>query len=386
MNQLKLYDTRTQKTDLFSPFTKKNVTMYVCGITPDGPAHIGHAFTFTIYDMFVRYLRHIGYTVDHVQNVTDIDDPLVERAKKEHSTEKQTAKKWTDYLKNESWFLNNKIPDHYINASEEIAQMQKIIAGLLEKGFAYQSGGTIYYEVKKFPHYGELSKCSREEMLKMSEERGGDIHDKNKRDPLDFVLWRTAKKGEPSFDSPWGKGRPGWHIECTAINTKYLGEQIVIHGGGADLTYPHHDSEIAQAEGFSGKYPFVKYWMHCAMVYQDGEKMSKSLGNLTFVKDLTKKYSANQIRFYLLSHYYRSEWEYNESDLAKNAKKMAEIEDVVKNVGIITNEVVSDEFLSFLAEDFNTPKALELLHKEKNPKKAKAMFNLLGFNEKTAQY
>lgn len=368
--QIKLYNTYTTTVEDFSPFKATDVSMYVCGVTPYDTSHLGHAFVFVVFDVLKRFLTQQKYRVNYVQNVTDIDDPLIEKAKEQNTTSEALAEKWTNYLLNDFRFLNIMMPDHYIKASDEVEMMQTIITGLLDNKHAYVNEGNVYFDLTSFPDYGKLSKYPHAEMLKIAAERGGDIKDPLKKNPLDFLLWKKSAPGEPKWPSPWSEGRPGWHIECTAMSMKYLGEQIDIHGGGSDLIYPHHESEIAQAEGYTHKHPFVKTWMHVAMVSQDGEKMSKSLGNLTYVQDLAKNYSANAIRYYLLSHHYRQEWEYKPEEMKVAADKTALIE---KN---LTEGPVSPEILEALANDLNIPLALDLL--SKNP--TKAGWSLLGFS------
>lgn len=238
--------------------------------------------------------------------------------------------------------------------------IKKIIKKLFDHGFAYESCGNVYFDVKKDEEYGKLSRLSVNERIAISKERGNDPTDPKKRNPLDFILWQKSKDDEPSWDSPWGRGRPGWHIECTAMATKYLGEQITIHGGGTDLIFPHHESEIAQSENASGKVPFVQYWMHVGMVSYQGKKMSKSLGNLILVKDLLKKYTPFTIRWYLLSHHYRNEWEFFEKDIKKIDQKARQIKQKI----IVDDTPVTPyqrDFQEALSNDLNTSQALKIL-------------------------
>jgi L-cysteine:1D-myo-inositol 2-amino-2-deoxy-alpha-D-glucopyranoside ligase len=374
---MQFYNTFSGTTEKFKPLQKNKVRIYVCGVTPYDTSHLGHAFVFITFDTLIRFLRYKGYEVSYVQNVTDIDDPLFERADKLHTTWKELGDKWTKYLLNDFNFLNIEMPTHYVKATQEIPEMIKIIKVLIEKKHAYVKKGNVYFSIDTFPAYGKLSKLSTEQQLKVGGEMGNNAKDPLKKNPLDFLLWQVSKPTEPSWDSPWSKGRPGWHIECTAIIMKYLGEQIDIHGGGADLIFPHHESEIAQAESYTGEVPFVKTWMHCALVGYKGEKMSKSLGNLVYVQDLAKNYSANAIRYFLLSHHYRSEWEFFEKDMEKAAVKMKAIEDSLKTESISSEN--ENAYIDVLGEDLNTPKALDYLLDMKDTEAKKKLFHVLGF-------
>jgi L-cysteine:1D-myo-inositol 2-amino-2-deoxy-alpha-D-glucopyranoside ligase len=371
-----LYNTFSQKLEPFIPLKKSSVTLYVCGVTPYDTSHLGHAFVFVIFDTLVRFLQYKNYKVIYTQNVTDIDDPLIERANKLHTTWQLLADHWTGYLLNDFSFLNIEMPTHFVKATQELQTMIEIIQVLIDKKYAYIHDGTVYFAIDRFPRYGKLSKLDRPSMLTISAERGNDIKDPHKKNPLDFILWKKSAPGEPTWESPWSMGRPGWHIECTAMSTHYLGQQIDIHGGGEDLIFPHHESEIAQAEAFSGKVPFVKTWMHCAMVYDKGEKMSKSLGNLVYVQDLAKKFSANAIRYYLLSHHYRKEWEYNEKEMTQAAKNMQNIEIDLEKYSKKNNGKID---LGALENDLNTPLALKELLSTKDPHYKKQLFTVLGF-------
>src|SRR5258708_1303704 len=312
---MKFFNTLSQKKEQFKPLNKHQVLMYVCGITPYDTTHLGHAFTYVFFDVVRRYLEYKGFEVNYTQNVTDIDDDILRKAKEEGKDWQELGRVWTKRYLADMKKLNVLQPTNFVKATDSIPQMIEIIQTLLDKGFAYKSGGNIYFEVPKFPKYGQLSKLSRAQMIKLSKERGADPNDPNKKDPLDFILWQSSKPGEPSWFALFGKGKPGWHIECSAMIYQYLGAQIDIHGGGADLIYPHHESEIAQSESYTGKSPFVQTWMHIAMLKYQGEKMSKSLGNLVLVKDLLQKYSPNALRWLLLSHHYRQEWEFKLKEL-----------------------------------------------------------------------
>lgn len=376
---MKLYNSLSSKIEDFRPISETSVKMYVCGITPYDTTHLGHAFVYVTFDALKRFLEFKGYKVTYTQNVTDIDDDILKRAKQEGKDWQELGKFWTDKFLSNLKDLNVQIPDHYIKATDAIPEIIEMVSTLLEKGFAYEKEGNIYFEVSQFPDYGRLSKFSVSQMTELLKERGGDPNDPNKKAPLDFILWQNSKPGEPYWDSPWGKGRPGWHIECSAMIKKTLGEQIDIHGGGFDLIYPHHESELAQSECYSGKEPFVKYWMHVAMVSYQGEKMSKSLGNLVLVSDLLKKYSANAIRLMLLLNHYRKPWEYEEKQIQQAEEYMNQIEKNLKDVQSNPKEL--KDILIDLEQDFDPPKALNKLIDEsiKNPSVSKAGLELFGF-------
>jgi len=369
---------------LFTPLKDKTVTMYVCGITPYDTTHLGHAFTYVFFDVVYRYLTYKGYKVTYTQNVTDIDNDILKRAKEEGRDWKELGDFWTQRFLRDMKSLNVLNPNHFVKATESITLMIRIIRVLLEKGFAYQSGKNIYFAVEKFPNYGNLAKLSQKEMIHLLKERGGDPNDSLKKHPLDFLLWQGFAPHEPFWEAPWGKGRPGWHIECSAMVNQYLGERIDLHGGGHDLIYPHHESELAQSESFTGKKPFVKYWMHTAMLGYRGKKMSKSLGNLVMVSDLLKQYSPNAVRWVLLSHHYRSSWEFNEEELIDAEKKVNSVilskaknlDSGVTRVPQNDKQIISD-FTKAMDDDLNTPLALSLARD--NQDKAKIILTILGF-------
>jgi L-cysteine:1D-myo-inositol 2-amino-2-deoxy-alpha-D-glucopyranoside ligase len=310
---MRLYNTATGQVEEFTPRGPDvPVTIYACGITPYDVSHLGHALVCLTYDVLGRYLRYRGFQTRYVQNVTDIDDDILKRAARDGVPWDELGRTQTERYLATMDRLNMLRPDVYAKATEETDKMIEIISGLLEDGLAYNKGGNIFFRVKNDPNYGKLSKLDRDEMLRLAAERGGKPHDPLKDDPLDFLLWQAAAPGEPTWPSPWGPGRPGWHIECSAMAMRYLGDTIDIHGGGSDLIFPHHESEIAQSEGYTGKEPFVRYWMHVGMLRYQGEKMSKSLGNLVMAPVLLETYSPDAIRLALLSHRYRESWEYEE--------------------------------------------------------------------------
>jgi L-cysteine:1D-myo-inositol 2-amino-2-deoxy-alpha-D-glucopyranoside ligase len=310
---MQLYNPLTQSLELLHPNGKPGdvITVYVCGITPYDTTHLGHAFTYTTADVLIRYLEYLGYTVRYVQNVTDIDDDILRRAKKEGSDWLDVGNRWTRHFIEDMISLNVRPPDHYPRATEVIPEIIETVQALMDRAVAYEKNGSVYYQVDTYPQFGALARMDKPTMLKTANERGNNPDDPNKRDPLDFVLWQAHAEGEPSWDSPWGLGRPGWHIECSCMSTKFLGaDTIDIHGGGGDLIFPHHTCEIAQIEPLTGK-PFVQFWMHAAMVRHDGEKMSKSLGNLVWARELLKTHSADALRLYLAMHHFQVEWAYD---------------------------------------------------------------------------
>jgi L-cysteine:1D-myo-inositol 2-amino-2-deoxy-alpha-D-glucopyranoside ligase len=321
---MQLYNPLTQTLEPLRPNSKPGdmITVYVCGITPYDTTHLGHAFTYTVADVLIRYLEYRGYTVQYVQNVTDIDDDILKRAEKEGETWLEVGNRWTRHFIEDMISLNVRPPDHYPRATEVIPEIIETVQALIDKGIAYEKNGSVYYHVDTYPQFGALSRMDKPTMLKIANERGNNPDDPNKRDPLDFVLWQAHIAGEPSWDSPWGPGRPGWHIECSCMSRKFLGvDTIDVHSGGGDLLFPHHTCEIAQIEPLTGK-PFVRFWMHAAMVRHAGEKMSKSLGNLVWARDLLKTHSADALRLYLAAHHFQVEWSFN-AGLLKWAGRVA---------------------------------------------------------------
>lgn len=372
---LKLYNSLSQTKEKFVTLSDKKVKMYVCGITPYDTTHLGHAFTYVWFDVFVRYLRFKGYDVAYVQNVTDIDDDILRKAKEEKKDWRELGNFWTSRFLADMKALNVLPPTNFVKATDSIKTMIDIIEKLIRKGYAYKRNGNVYFEVKKFKNYGRLSGFNQKQMLLISKERGGNPEDPLKKDPLDFVLWQKSNSGEPSWKSPWGKGlprsgggagRPGWHIECSSMIIRYLGDQIDIHGGGRDLIFPHHESEIAQSESFTGKRPFVRYFMHTAMVLYQGEKMAKSLENLVMISDLRKKFAANVIRFVLLSHHYREPWEFEEKELYEAETSLSKL----KNFKDDSLEL--PKFISFMDNDLQANLVLRNL-------KCMKVMKILGF-------
>lgn len=311
---MKLYNTQSQSIQPLQP-AGEPVTIYVCGITPYDTTHLGHAFTYTSTDLLIRFLEYSGHQVRYVQNVTDIDDDILKKAAAVGEDWKALGDRWTAHFIQDMVTLNVRPPDHFPRATDVIEGILDTVAALLEAGVAYERGGSVYFDVDRYQSFGQLSHLQREAMLPIANERGNHPDDPNKRHPLDFVLWQAAVPGEPSWESPWGSGRPGWHIECSTMATRLLGETIDIHGGGSDLMFPHHECEIAQVEPITGRSPFVRTWMHTAMVRHQGEKMSKSLGNLVMVRDLLQDVSPNALRLYLATHHYRQPWSFDQGNL-----------------------------------------------------------------------
>ncbi len=362
---MRLYNTMTRQKEEFVP-ARDYVTMYVCGITPYDTTHLGHAFTYVVFDTLARYFQFKGWPVRYAQNVTDIDDDILRKAKQVDENWKELGDRWTRRFIQDMDSLNVLRPTYYPRATEEIPHIVEMTRGLLDKGYAYEKEGNVYFHVDSCMRFGQLSRIPRQEMLPIANERGNNPDDPNKRDPLDFVLWQAAKPGEPTWASPWGRGRPGWHIECSAMSQHYLGDTIDIHGGGGDLVFPHHECEIAQSEQYTGVQPFVRFWMHIAMVRHEGEKMSKSLGNLVMARDLLQSYQADAIRAYLLSHHYRTAWEYNESELKCNMARVeryvvASQADPIAGGDALDSAPYRERFLAAMDDDLDTPAALSVL-------------------------
>mgnify|MGYP005836383533 CR=1 FL=1 len=309
-----LYNSLTRTIEPFEP-RGSEVNVYTCGITPYDTTHLGHAFTYTSVDILIRYLESLGLKVNYVQNVTDIDDDILRKAREVGENWHSLGNRWTAHFIRDMQALNVRPPDYYPRATDVISEIISTVQRLISTGLGYEADGNVYFHVDRWKEFGKLSRLTRDEMLAVANERGNRPDDPNKRNPLDFVLWQAQAPGEPAWESPWGPGRPGWHIECSVMSTKYLGEVIDIHCGGGDLSFPHHECEIAQVEPISPKGHFVRFWMHIAMVHYQGAKMSKSIGNLIMVRDLLEKWSPNALRLYLGSHHYRDTWSYNEDDL-----------------------------------------------------------------------
>jgi L-cysteine:1D-myo-inositol 2-amino-2-deoxy-alpha-D-glucopyranoside ligase len=362
---VQLYNTLSGEKEPFVPADGQTVRMYVCGITPYDTTHMGHAMTYLTFDVINRLSQYLGWRVKYVQNVTDIDDDILRKANETGEAWDRLGDRYIRQFHEDLNALNTLPMDVYPRASEEAETIIEMCQKLIANGNAYEVDGTVYYRVKSNPDYGVLSKYEQDVMLELLGERGGDPTDSRKEDPLDFILWQAAQPGEPTWDSPWGPGRPGWHIECSAMAYRYLGPQIDIHGGGGDLVYPHHESEIAQSECFTGKKPFARFWVHVAMVRYDGEKMSKSLGNMVFARDVLRVHTADALRLYLHSNHYREEFDYQDDgpaqyeQLAKDLKNASRIDS--EDEGDLDLQNLSAEFFGALKDDLNTPAAVTVL-------------------------
>jgi cysteinyl-tRNA synthetase len=370
---LKIYNTLTRQKDEFSPNTPGRVTMYVCGPNLYGPSHVGHAFSYIIFDTAKRYLKFRGYQVRHVQNFTDIEDRIIAAAQKENTTIQALSDKYIDRFMREMDALNIQRADAYPRATSVIPKIIEIIQGLISKGFAYTVDGFAYFRVRKDQEYGKLSHRSLDDM-----EAGARIEvDEHKEDPMDFVLWRSARPGEPSWDSPWGKGRPGWHIECSAMNLVENGDQIDLHGGGYDVIFPHHENEIAQSESFTGKKPFAKYWMHNALLRLSttppGEEMHRHIGNTLWIQDALERHEPDAIRLYLLSTHYRTPLAWTDVDVDAAARGLDRLRAAIapamnpsasKNDGALDKfaQASRDKFITAMDDDFGTPQAIVALY------------------------
>jgi L-cysteine:1D-myo-inositol 2-amino-2-deoxy-alpha-D-glucopyranoside ligase len=355
---MKLYDTAKQETIEFAP--NPTVLMYTCGITPYDATHLGHAFTFISYDVLQRRLIDMGHQVKCVRNVTDVDDPLFAKARELGVHYLDLAAGEEARFESDMTALNA-LPVHSTpRASSAIPDIRGFIGMVIDRGFAYESGGSVYFDVEKFPQFGSVSHYSRETMIALARERGGNVDDPHKRNPLDFVLWHPSASDEPSWDTMWGAGRPGWHIECSALALRELGTTIDLHGGGSDLIFPHHECERAQSEAATGQ-PFVKHWMHVAMVSMDGHKMSKSRGNLVFVDKLRTQHDPMAIRLGLIEHHYRTEWEWDDGLMARNEARLSNWKSVAQvgsshgDIGLLT------DVRSALDDDLDTPTAVALI-------------------------
>jgi cysteinyl-tRNA synthetase len=373
---MKVFNTLSGQKEDFIP-QGDEVKMYVCGVTPYSEAHIGHAMSYIIFDVIQRYLSFRGYRVKYVQNITDIDDKIISRANESGVPAGELAEKYINSFFEDMDALNISRADVYPRATEEIPKIIEVIQGLVAKGYAYEADGSVYFRVRKVADYGKLAHRSLDSMI-----AGARIEAEQwKEYPMDFALWKASKPGEPSWPSPWGDGRPGWHIECSTMSLKYLGDTLDIHGGGQDLIFPHHENEIAQSESFTGKKPFAKYWLHNGLLRLGEEKMSKSLGNLITIKEALSKYSADAIRLFVLRSHYRSPLTYDEvildttgvalrafSDAKwKLSERYAEMNrSILEARGIKTDDIALAEeyrnrFISAMDDDFNTAQAVAVL-------------------------
>lgn len=361
---MRLYNSMSNQKEEFEVGDNR-VGVYVCGVTPYDTTHVGHAFTFLTFDVLVRYLRFRGYEVTYVQNVTDIDDDILRKSKELGMDWQELGTRETNQLLSDLKRLNAVPFDHYTAATQHIDEVVELAKTLVDKGYAYEANGSVYFSVAKAKDFGKLSHLDPNEMLPIANERGNDPDDPNKKDPMDFVLWQAAKPGEPTWETPWGPGRPGWHIECTAMAQKYLGNSFAIHGGGYDLIFPHHECEIAQAESATGEEPYVKYWMHAAMVDYQGEKMSKSLGNMVYAKNLLEEYSSDAIRLSLLVNHYRERWEFFDEKMPVHAANAAALSAAAHepsgNGAVLNVDEYRERFLAAMDNDLDTPTAVTVL-------------------------
>jgi cysteinyl-tRNA synthetase len=362
---MRVYNSLGKKKELFEPLVPGKVRMYVCGPTVYDSSHIGHARSVVVFDVIVRYLKAKGFDVTYVRNFTDVDDKIIDKANQLGIDSQEVAERFIKEFHEDMDALNVERATIEPKATEHISQIIQFIEKLIKKGFAYQINGDVYYSVENFKEYGKLSGRKLEDM-----EAGARVEiDERKHNPFDFVLWKSSKPGEPVWESPWGKGRPGWHIECSAMSNEYLGETFDIHGGGKDLNFPHHENEIAQSEAIFGK-PFVKYWIHNGFVNIDQEKMSKSLGNFLMIKDVIETYHPEVVRLFLLSNHYRSPIDFTDKamDEARSGldKIYAFLERAEEKIGLISDQDVEtgdcwQRFSEAMDDDFNSARGLGIL-------------------------
>ena len=360
---MRLYDTLSGEQRELVPAGDK-VKMYVCGITPYAPCHVGHAMSYIIFDVLRRYLEFRGYQVQHLQNFTDVDDKIIQRAQQEGVSIQDLAEHYiAEFLANMD-SLNVLRAHQYPRATEEIPRIVEIISTLMEKGYAYQSNGDVYFRVSRASGYGKLGHRTHESML-----AGARVEpDAAKEDPVDFALWKGAKAGEPFWSSPWGPGRPGWHIECTTMSLIYLGETLDIHGGGQDLVFPHHENELAQSEAYTSKTPFVGHWVHNGLLHMGEDKMSKSLGNLVSVTSALKQHGSDAFRLFFLSSHYTSPQTYSEDGFIAMERAAERLRTPLRqfsqdgDVDGLDPEPYQERFIRAMDSDLNTPQALAVLY------------------------
>ena len=359
---MKVFNTLTGHKEDFQPLGEV-VTMYVCGITAYDESHIGHAMAYIIFDVIRRHLEFKGYEVKHVQNFTDIDDKIIERANQLEMPPLELADKYIARYFADMDGLNIKRAHIYPKATEEIPKVIEIVQGLIAKGHAYESEGSVYFRVRSWPDYGRLSRRNVSDMISQT-----CAYEERKEYPLDFALWKASKPGEPFWESPWGRGRPGWHMECSAMALRYLGDSMDIHGGGQDLVFPHHENEIAQSECFTGQAPFARYWLHSGLMQLDKEKMSKSTGNLVSVRDVLSRFSSDAIRLFVLGSHYRSPLTYSEQALEATEKGAEGLRRALAHqasadigVGVLDVEPLKQRFVEAMDDDFNTAQAIAVL-------------------------
>ena len=359
---MKIYNTLTGKKEEFTAPDGK-VKMYVCGITPYSASHIGHAMFSVVFDVVRRYLEHKGYEIRHIQNFTDIDDKMIAAANERGITVEDLAEENIQQYLEETDALNVRRADAYPRATKEIPKIISMIKGLEDDGYAYSINGDVYFRVNRNEDYGKLSRRNAEDLL-----AGARVEiDENKEDPRDFALWKSQKPGEPAWDSPWGPGRPGWHIECSAMAMEYLGETLDIHGGGQDLIFPHHENEIAQSESFTSAQPFARFWMHNGLLSIGEDKMSKSVGNVISVRQALDKFSPAALRLFFLSSHYRNPLVYSEQNIHAQERALERLQHAAKEDAEsaqgkpLAAEQYGDRFTEAMDDDLNTPRALAVM-------------------------
>ena len=355
---MRLYNTLSGEEQEFSP-AGDTVKMYVCGVTPYAPCHLGHAMSYVFFDVLRRYLEYIGYEIEHVQNFTDIDDKIIQRAQESSVDTDDLAQTHIEEFMDSMDSLNIQRAHHYPRATQEIPQILKVIEELVDKGYAYASDGDVYFRVAKYGTYGDLSHRSLDGMIAGARVEVGAA----KEHPMDFALWKAAKPGEPSWDSQWGPGRPGWHIECTAMSMSYLGNSLDIHGGGQDLVFPHHENEKAQSEAYTGEAPFVRYWVHNGLLNMGDDKMSKSLGNNVSLNEALKRHGADALRIFFLSSHYRGPLTYSEEGVSATERAAERLSnafrlDTGEGAEELDPEPYRERFSRAMDSDLNTPQAL----------------------------
>ena len=357
---LKIYNDLTNRKEVFEPLEAGKARMYVCGMTVYDLCHLGHARVMVVFDVVYRYLQARGYDVTYIRNITDIDDKIIARANENGEPFMQLTGRFIQAMHEDSEALGVLPPSDEPLATAHMGEILSMIEKLIEKGHAYAAeNGDVYYDVRSFPEYGKLSGKSIDDLESGARVEPGDA----KRDPLDFALWKAAKPDEPSWDSPWGKGRPGWHIECSAMSCTALGDSFDIHGGGADLTFPHHENEIAQSEGAT-RHPFVKYWMHNGFVRINDEKMSKSLGNFFTVREILERYQAEEVRYFILTSQYRSPLNYDSEHLDNARAALTRFYTALRGLPEVKaagGAAFAERFHEAMTDDFNTPEALAVL-------------------------
>ena len=358
---MRLYNTLTGEAHEFAPADGKTAKMYVCGVTPYSTTHVGHALSYVAFDVLRRYLEYLGYSVKHVQNFTDVDDKIIQRAQEQGIDPIALADQYIDDFYRSVDALNVQRAHIYPRATQEIDPIIQTIATLVEKGFAYPAGGDVFFRVTQSDGYGKLSHRTLEGM-----QAGARVEvDIHKEHPMDFALWKAARHGEPAWESPWGPGRPGWHIECTSMSMTYLGETLDIHGGGQDLIFPHHENEIAQSEASTGVQPFSRYWVHNGLLQLGQDKMSKSLGNLVSVDEALEQHSAESLRLYFLSSHYRSPLQYTDEGCAAMERSLQRLrEPLTRKSGgteALDPSPFESRFHQAMDDDLNTPRALAAL-------------------------